>query len=99
MMHKTYLAKNIGKWVKIRPIMKRIDPTRGELTPIDYPWLIQDVTDFDEIVLRCDGAGHTAKFGLDHIKEFRTDPGGSGGFLMLKSQFISRGATLDIEPL
>lgn len=97
-MNKTQLVKNKGKQLKTRPIARRIDPTRGELTPIDYVWLVQGVTD-DEMTLYDGATSHLFRLGLDHIKEYRTDPGGSGGFLMLKSQIILRGASLDVEPL
>lgn len=97
-MNKTQMLKNKGKQLKTRPIARRLDPTRGELPPIDYRWLVQDVTD-TEMTLFNGATSHTFRLGLDHIKDYRTDPGVSDGFLILKGQIILRGASLDFEPI
>jgi hypothetical protein len=95
---KSKMVKNKGKQIRIRPHVRRIDPTRGELPSADWPWFVQDVTD-THVHLFCGATHHNLKLGLDHIKEYMTDPGGTGGFFVLKSQITARGASLDVEPI
>jgi hypothetical protein len=97
-MNKTQIAKNKGKQIKIRPHVRRIDPIRGELPFADFPWLVQDVTD-THVHLFCGATQHNLILGLDHIKEYMTDPGGTGGIFVLKSRIIARGSSLEVEPI
>jgi hypothetical protein len=88
-----------AKRIRIRPIAKRFKATGEELTPIDDIWMVQ-TSGQDKIELVNAASSHIAAFGTDHIKEFRTDPNiGSDGMLILRSQLILKGASVDIEPL
>ncbi len=45
-------------------------------------------------------AARTIPLGTDHVREFMSDPGGSEGFLILKSQiFVFARAQAVVEPL
>jgi hypothetical protein len=97
-MNKEKIAKMQWKQVKIRPIMRRFDPTRGELAPLDDTWQIRSASR-EEIELYHLVTHNTKRIGTDHIREFRTDPEGTDGILFLKSQFELRNGFLHVEPL
>jgi hypothetical protein len=89
----------VGKKVRIWPPMRRIDPIRGELPPLEYhQW---DVISATEKELRLYNPSITQQLCLpkDHIREFRRDQDGSDGLFILKSQVILRGNVIHLEPL
>jgi hypothetical protein len=97
-MNKEKISKMQGKHLKIRPIARRIDYTRGELPPIDDAWLVTSVSR-EEINLCNPRTSHTLCLGTDHVREYMTDPNGTDGLLMLKSQITLSGTQISVEPL
>jgi hypothetical protein len=97
-MNKEKLSKMRYKHLKIRPIARRFDHTRGELPPIDDAWLVTD-SSTSELCLTNPRTSHQLRIGTDHVREFMTDPGGTDGLLILKSQVSLRGNGIDVEPL
>ncbi len=97
-MKKVKLANMLGKQLKIRPMAKRIDYTRGELPPIDFWWRVASASP-DKLQLLNPSTSHILNIGTDHVREYRTDPDGSDGFLILKSQVTLRGPEIIVEPL
>lgn len=97
-MNKANLGKMAGKRVCIRPKARRVDPILGELPPLEDHWVVISATQ-KEMQLENPRSGHRLCIGTDHIREFRTDPNGSDGLLILKSQVILRGNGIDVEPL
>jgi len=96
-MNKSALKKNIGKKVRIRPVpLKR---TLSGFKRIDDLWFVERVSD-DSIELSNLTTGHSKKIGLDHVKEYKTDPKfESDGFIILRSQFIIDNKTINVEPI
>lgn len=87
------------KKVRIRPIARRIEPAGNELPPIDDWWQIESSS---KEILRLSNprTGHVLNLGVDHIKEYMTDPEErSDGFMVLKSQIILKGTGVYVEPL
>ncbi|HEU0049459.1 MAG TPA: hypothetical protein VFQ43_17870 [Nitrososphaera sp.] len=97
-MKKSKLATMRYKRLKIRPVARRFDYSHGELPPIDDAWLVTDASPH-ELSLCNPRTSHQLRIGTDHVREFMTDPKGSDGLLILKSQVSLRGNGIDVEPL
>lgn len=84
--------------VRVRPIARRV-LDGVELEPEDDRWMIENPTHSREkFLLRNTRTSHTLELGLDHVREYITDPR-SGGFLHLKSQIVLRRDGVFVEPL
>lgn len=93
------LAENVGKRVKLRPRAIRLLHTGEVLPPEDDLWLVEDVSE-RSVRLRNLRTHHVPELGLDHIREYMTDPElGAGGFLLLKSQAFISGPRFWVEPI
>jgi len=97
-MNKEKISKLQGKNLRIRPIARRIDCTRGELPSIDDAWHVSSVSR-EEINLCNPRTSHNLRLGTDHVREYLTDPNGTDGMLILKSQITLSGTQVSIEPL
>jgi hypothetical protein len=97
-MNKEKISKMQGKHLKLRPVARRIDCTRGELPPIDDAWLVMSVSR-EEINLCNPRTSHNLRLGTDHVREYMTDPNGTDGLLILKSQVTLSGTQIFVEPL
>jgi hypothetical protein len=97
-MNKEKISKMQGKHLKIRPIARRIDYTRGELPPIDDAWQVVNVSR-EEINLYNPRTSHNLRLGTDHVREYMTDSNGTDGLLILKSQVTLSGTQVSVEPL
>jgi hypothetical protein len=87
-----------SKRVKIRPVARRIDCTRGELPPIDDARQVTSVSR-EEINLCNPRTAHNLRLGTDHVREYMTDPDGTDGLLILKSQVTLTRTQVSVEPL
>jgi hypothetical protein len=99
-MNKQKLSEMRLKRVRVRPIARRFDETRGiELEPIDDAWIIVNAS-CEEVELRNPRSSQHVLLGMDHVKEYMGDPGRSDGMLILKSQISLFGRQVpQIEPL
>lgn len=96
-MNKKMLQKIIGKKVRIRPAP--YERVFSGLKRVSELWFVENVTD-DSFEISNSATGHSKQIGLDHVKEFMTDPQfGSCGILILKSQIIIAGYAVHIEPI
>lgn len=97
-MNKEKISKMQGKQLRIRPIVRRVDCTRGELPPIDDAWQVTSVSR-EEINLCNPRTSDNLRLGTDHVREYMTDPNGTDGLLILKSQVTLSGTQVSVEPL
>ncbi len=97
-MNKEKISQMQGKHLRIRPIARRIDYTRGELPPIDDAWQVISVSR-EEINLCNPRTSHNLCLGTDHVREYMSDPGGTDGLLILKSQVTLSATQVSVEPL
>ncbi len=99
-MNKQRLSQMRWKHVRVRPIARRFDETRGiELEQIDDVWLIANASR-DELDLCNPRSQQHVLLGTDHVREYLTDAGRSNGMLVLKSQILLFSGQLpEIEPL
>jgi hypothetical protein len=97
-MKKSKLGITLGKKFRIWPPARRIHPTCGELPPIQDWWSVIASPEGGMLLLN-PRSEHRLLLGKDHVREYRTDPNGSDGLLVLKSQVILRGTATDVEPL
>ena len=99
-MNRRMLSKMQFKRVKVRPLARRFDKNGRELERLDDVWIIIPNPPGDKITLRNTSTDHILEIGTDHIREYMTDPGGTDGFLKLKSQIIIlQGRGVFVEPL
>jgi hypothetical protein len=99
-VNKSQLKKNIGDWVRLRPIAHRLDVRGVPLPQIDDEWRIEDVTD-EGVRLSLPRTGHGRTLGFDHVYEYNSDrvQGGSHyGFLTLKVQLSIQGNDVHVTP-
>jgi len=96
-MNKQKISEMQYKRVKVRPIP--LDSTTGKLRRVDDMWIVMSASR-EELQLQNPRTRDIIPLGTDHVHEYMTDPGGSEGFLMLKSQIIvSAYAQAIVEPL
>ncbi len=89
------------KWtrIKLRPIARRIDDAGQDLERIDDAWMLQTATR-EQINFQNPRTGHVFVIGTDHVREYMTDiTGGTGGFMILKSQVSLSRRGVFVEPL
>lgn len=96
-MNKAQIVKCLNMRVRLRPV-----PLAAGM-PHDDEWLVQQITD-STIQLSNPGPGYIVHLGLDHIREFISDPGRSvgtvpRGFLKLKVQLTMSGRDVIVEPV
>lgn len=93
--------KDIGCRLKLAPPACHLDAA-GEPLPVqNEDWIIMAVTD-EHVEITTD-AGSFCRLGVDHIKNFATDPQRSGdglshGFLVLLVQIYVQGADVNVVP-
>jgi hypothetical protein len=98
-MNREKLSQMQWKRVKVRPIARRINRFGVELEQIDDSWPIM-ASSRDSLTLQNPRSGQNVDLGVDHIREYLTDPGRSDGFLILKSQiFLHDPRGFRLEPL
>jgi hypothetical protein len=83
--------------VKVRPIT--LDSSTGQLRRTDDTWIVRSASS-EGLELHNLRTRDTIQLGTDQVREYLSAPGGSEGFLMLKSQIIvSTHAQAIVEPL
>jgi len=97
-MNNALILESKGKKFKLRPKVRRVDPSRGGQPHLEYLWVVDAVSKEKGITLRNETTGNIFTIGLDHIREWLSDPGGSDGFLLLKDQLTLSAGSLYIEP-
>lgn len=96
-MKKAKLRGMIGKQVRLWPIARRIDVTRGELSERDDLWDIKSST-HNQVVLFNPMTNLTAPLGIDHIVEVQSEADGIHR-LILKRQVIDKNGQFFTEPI
>lgn len=99
-MNKEQLRKNVGHWVRLRPIAHRLDPRGFPLAQIDDEWRIESVTD-DGVRLSLPRTGHSRLLAFDNVSEYTSDRVERGmhcAFLSLKVQLSIHGNDVNVTP-
>ena len=107
-MNKDMLKKMDKKRVRLRPRVTRVvpkcfingRPSGSRAEEVDHIWMVEPCEAKDTVRLRNLSTDHVLDLGMDHIREFRTDPEpDSDGFLLLKSRLrVTREGRLEVEP-
>jgi hypothetical protein len=99
-MNRNKLSQSRWKRFRLHPIARRIARQGVELERIDDSWLVTDSSK-DSLSLQNPRSGQNVDLGLDHVREYMTDPTGrSDGFLILKSQvFLHDPRGFSVQPL
>ncbi len=94
-MNVDQLNKQIGTFVKLRPVPMRVGPL-GEILPKrDDDWQIQNIMNKpNRVCLSNISTGHYVELGADNVREYRTP-----NFLLLRCQLIIKATGISIEPL
>lgn len=96
-MNKQKLSEMRYARVKVRPMA--LDSSSGQVRPVDDTWIVMSASR-EELELHNPRTRDTIPLGTDHVREYMSDPGGSEGFLILKSQiFVFARAQAIVEPL
>ncbi len=95
-MNKQKLSEMRYARVKVRPMA--LDSSTGQSRRVDDTWIVMSASR-EELELHNPRTRDTIPLGTDHVREYRSDPGGDG-FLILKSQiFVFARAQAIVEPL
>src|SRR5262249_16456563 len=109
-MNKKMLERLVGKQIRIRPMPLLVEykstparlQGRGGIappTPFDHRRMVEAV-DEETIRIKNTRSDLVLDLGLDHVREFMTDPENpTGGFLLLKSQVLKSPSRLWAEPI
>jgi hypothetical protein len=99
-MNKEQFKKNIGKRLKLRPLVQQrvlsweSPGLGGELLPAsDDEWIAEKMLD-SGVDLKNIATGHVITLGFDNIREFR-----SPDFLLLRCKLTLEGNQVIIEPI
>lgn len=100
-MLKKALTRSMGQHRHIQPrVIQKLNPTlppyRSGWRRLDDEWFVSAFA--DQILTLKNARGHCLELGFDNIREYRSNPGGSG-YLVLNSQIYMDGARLHSEPL
>ena len=99
-MNKEQLRKNVNEWVRLRPIVHRLDARGYPLTPLDDEWWIESVADAG-VRISLPRTGHIRVLRYDQICEYTSDRierGTKYGFLILKVQLSIQGNDVKATP-
>lgn len=96
-MNKAHLREMKGKQVRIWPIARRIDLTRGELPLRGDVWTITSFSG-NQAMLVNSITNLPLPLGMDHITEVQTESDGINR-LILKRQVIDKGGQILFEPI
>jgi hypothetical protein len=99
-MNKEQLRKNVGHWVRLRPIAHRLDFRGMPLPQIDDEWKIESVLD-DGVRLFLPRTGHVRLLAFDNLCEYTKDRFERGmhyAFLTLKVQLSIQGNDVHVTP-
>jgi hypothetical protein len=96
-MNKQKLSEMQYARVRVRPMP--LDSSTGQWRHVDDIWIVTNASR-EELELHNPRTRDTIPLGTDHVREYMTDPGGSQGFLVLKSQIcVFARAQAIVEPL
>ncbi len=96
-MNKQKLSEMRYARVKVRPMA--LDSSAGQWRRVDDTWIVMNASR-EQLELHNPRTRDTIPLGTDHVREYMSDPGGSEGFLILKSQiFVFARAQAIVEPL
>ncbi|ERR1700682_2490610 len=96
-MNKQKLSEMQYARVKVRPMP--LDSSTGQWQYVDDTWIVMSASK-EKLGIHNPRTRDTIPLGTDHVREYMSDPGGSEGFLILKSQiFVFARAQAIVEPL
>lgn len=92
-MNRKRLSENVGRLLKLRPMVRRYDDDRNRLPDLDDEWQVNRV-DADSVALFNPRTRHSFDLGFDNIKNFQ-----SPNYLILRCQISLVKEGVHIEPL